>query len=91
MFVSENEIEDIISCDDDVLNDVYQYHTPPLRRLPPLLWVRIRADLTDYLTDRGADDIQVITWYHRQFHQVATKRYLSESSFRYEVSNRLFS
>ena len=75
---SLSELEDVLSCDDEVLNDVYQYHTPPLRRLPPLLWVRIQDDLDDYLVTSGADGIQVIRWYHRQFHTVASERYLSD-------------
>lgn len=47
--LSEFELEDILSCDDDVLNDVYQFWTPPIRRLPPLLIVRLRHDLNRYL------------------------------------------
>ncbi len=47
--MSENELEDILSCDDVVLNDVYQYWVPPIRRLPPLLLVRIKTDLRQYL------------------------------------------
>lgn len=43
--LSEAELEDILSCDDDVLNDVYMYWTPPIRRLPPLLLVRLKASL----------------------------------------------
>lgn len=38
-----------MSCDDDVLNDVYQFWKPPLRRLPPLLMARLRTDLQQYL------------------------------------------
>ena len=74
--LSEPELEDLLSLDDDVLNDVYQYWTPPVRRLPPLLWLRIRAEIGDYLTDRGADDVRVMSWYHRQFTEVARERYL---------------
>lgn len=47
--LSESELEDILSCDDDVLNDVYQFWKPPLRRLPPLLMARLRTDLQQYL------------------------------------------
>lgn len=47
--LSELELEDILSCDEDVLNDVYMYWTPPIRRLPPLLLVRIKNDLEEYL------------------------------------------
>ena len=74
--LTEPELEDVLSLDDDVLNDVYQYWTPPLRRLPPLLWIRIRSDIGDYLIERGADDARVVYWYHRQFIEVATHRYL---------------
>ena len=38
-----------MSCDDEVLNDVYMYWEPPVRRLPPLLFVRLKADLSQYL------------------------------------------
>ncbi|EDO34994.1 predicted protein, partial [Nematostella vectensis] len=63
--LTETELEDLLSCDDFVLDDVYQYWTPPVRRIPPLLWVRIRQDLESYLVTRGADGAQVVTWYHR--------------------------
>ncbi|XP_070558651.1 NACHT domain- and WD repeat-containing protein 1-like isoform X2 [Ptychodera flava] len=76
--LSESEIEDILSCDDDVLNDVYQYWTPPTRRLPPLLWIRIHSALSSYLVERGADGSRVIYWYHRQFIEAARERYLSD-------------
>ena len=59
---------------------VYQYHTPPLRRLPPLIWVRIQDELDQYLITAGADGAQVITWYHRQFHATARKRYMTEEA-----------
>ena len=78
--LTTNELEDILSCDDAVLHDVFQYWTPPIRRLPPLLWVRIRADLASYLVDRGADGTQITCWYHRQFYQAAVDRYLSDPS-----------
>ena len=74
--LTEPELEDVLSLDDDVLSDVYQYWTPPVRRLPPLLWIRIRSDVEDYLIERGADDARVVYWYHRQFIEVATDRYL---------------
>ena len=36
---------DLWTCDldDVVLDDIYQYHLPPTRRVPPLLWARIRS------------------------------------------------
>ena len=74
--LTQSELEDLLSLDDDVLNDVYQYWTPPVRRLPPLIWLRIRSDLGDYLVERGSDGARVSFWYHRQFIEVSHERYL---------------
>ena len=34
--LSRQEIEDILSCDDDVLNYIFQWWIPPIRRIPQL-------------------------------------------------------
>lgn len=48
--LTKSELEDILSCDDILLTDeVFQYHVPPIRRLPPLLWTRLRNDLGKHL------------------------------------------
>ncbi|CAF4288993.1 unnamed protein product, partial [Rotaria sp. Silwood2] len=75
--LSEAELEDLISLDETVLNDIYQYHLPPIRRIPPLLWTRIRNDLPNYLVEREADGVSVVSWYHRQFAEVSHERYLA--------------
>ena len=77
--LSDSEMDDILSLDDDVLNDVYQYWTPPIRRIPPLLWIRVKADLESYIVARGTDGISVNAWYHRQFFKIARQRYLPEN------------
>ncbi|XP_076470740.1 NACHT and WD repeat domain-containing protein 2-like [Babylonia areolata] len=79
--VSEPELEDLLSLDDKVLNDVYQYHLPPVRRIPPLLWTRIRTDLPKYLSEREAGGVIVIGWYHRQFLDAAKERYFRNLNF----------
>ncbi|XP_021375216.1 NACHT and WD repeat domain-containing protein 2-like isoform X2 [Mizuhopecten yessoensis] len=81
--LSESELEDILSCDDIVLNDVYVYWTPPMRRLPPLLLVRLRTDLQEYIVERGADGVRVMYWYHRQFIEAARSRYCGEKIIRH--------
>ena len=73
--LSDSELEDLISLDDKVLDDIYQYHLPPVRRIPPLLWSRIRADLPGYLSERAADGVIVLNWYHEQFRTSADERY----------------
>ena len=52
--VSDPEMEDFVSLDDkvkkptysltynsQVLDDIFQYHLPPQRRIPPLIWTRV--------------------------------------------------
>jgi hypothetical protein len=71
--LSETELEDILSTDDTLLNDVFHFHVPPIIRIPPLLFVRLRHDIASYLVDREVDDITVFFWYHRQFMLLKTK------------------
>ncbi|EDV28763.1 uncharacterized protein TRIADDRAFT_19084, partial [Trichoplax adhaerens] len=83
--LTEPELEDLLSCDDLVLQDVYQYWLPPVRRIPPLLWTRIRNDINEYLVEREADGSQVIYWYHRQFTEVVRRRYLDNDRIKKEI------
>lgn len=50
--ISESEIEDILSLDDDVLYDIFKFHAPPIRKLPRALWSRLKSDLTAYLVEK---------------------------------------
>ena len=74
--MDDGEIEDILSLDDDVLQDTYLYHLPPndtMIRLPPLLWRRIHNQLKEYLTSRQADGKDVITWWvMRKINEIIT-------------------
>ena len=60
--ISENEIEDILSLDDDVLYDIFEFHAPPVRKLPIALWARIKNDLKEYMVEKEIDDTRVIYW-----------------------------
>ncbi|KAL4232251.1 hypothetical protein ACF0H5_009825 [Mactra antiquata] len=76
------EIEDMLSLDDEVLQDVYIYHLPPdpsIIRLPPLLWKRVEYDIQEYIVERQSGGKNVITWYHRQFNEATRNRYLKQN------------
>ena len=60
--ISQNELEDVLSLDDDVLKSVFQHYLPPVRRVPGILWTRIRNDLDEYITEKEVDDAPVIYW-----------------------------
>ncbi|XP_064237740.1 NACHT domain- and WD repeat-containing protein 1 isoform X1 [Aotus nancymaae] len=80
--LSEAELKDVLSLDDEVLQAVYRDWTPPskeLLRFPPLLWVRLRRDLGYCLARRPVDGSTLLAIAHRQLVQVVRERYLSGS------------
>lgn len=73
--LTEQELLDVLSMDEEVLNEVLHYHDPPQRRLPPLVFHLLMYKLDGNLVERGADGLSVLAWYHRQWWQAADKRY----------------
>lgn len=78
--LSEDELLDLLSCDEAVMQDFTRraYHKLPEKRLPVVIWSRLFLDLEPYLTERRADDAMLLTFYHRQLAEGATKEYLTE-------------
>jgi hypothetical protein len=70
--VSETELNHVLSLEDGVLADVYEWWVPPVRIVPPLLVTRLLTDLAPYLTRRGdGSGAELVSWYHRQFWEAA--------------------
>jgi hypothetical protein len=44
-------------------------------KIPIVVWSRLYNDLEPYLTERDADGVPIITFFHRQFNEVLRKRY----------------
>ena len=40
--LSDLEMEDVLSLDDEVLNFVYSSFHPKLRRIPPSTWIEVK-------------------------------------------------
>ena len=87
--VSEIELLDLLSLDDEVLNSIFLFWLPPVRRLPPFLWTRLRIELDQFLVERDADDIAVLNWYHRLFKEAAKERYLADDESRAHIHSNL--
>ncbi|KAL4228047.1 hypothetical protein ACF0H5_013483 [Mactra antiquata] len=87
--ISEMELLDLLSLDDDVLNSIFLFWLPPVRRLPPFLWTRLRLDLGVFLAERDSGDTEVFTWYHRMFKEAATERYLSDEEMKLKIHSNL--
>ena len=52
--LTEGELIDILSLDDEVLIEVFDFSEPPIRRFPVVLWARIHYLLDSYLVTREA-------------------------------------
>ncbi|KAK7109838.1 hypothetical protein V1264_013816 [Littorina saxatilis] len=81
--LTNGEIEDLLSLDDEVLQDSYIYHLPPdphMIRIPTSLIVRVSDDLSTYITKQKSGERKISTWFHRQFKEAALRRYCTEDS-----------
>ena len=57
-------------------------------KIPIVVWSRLFLDLEPYLTERDADGIPIITFFHRQFNEVLLERYkLIEDSINNKFSS----
>ncbi|XP_030640015.1 NACHT domain- and WD repeat-containing protein 1 [Chanos chanos] len=78
--LSEAELRDVLSLDDEVLADIYRYQLPSchtLIRLPSLRWTRLKHDLGEHLTVRRTHGVDLLRLRHRQFSELIRERYLS--------------
>ena len=83
--VSETELSEILSLDDDVLASVYEWWVTSVRTLPTNPLTMLLADLKPYLTMRGAASGSgglMIRWYHRQFWEAAEEYFLQDRTER---------
>ena len=76
--ITSNEMEDILSLDEAVMDDVMLNYKPPRRRLPSVLWIRLREDLNEFLTETATHGVVTLRWKHAQFNDAATDRYLNQ-------------
>ena len=60
--ISSVELEDVLSLDDELLFEVFEFRTPPIRRFPISLWNRIKTFLNEYITLKEVDDMQAYFW-----------------------------
>ena len=73
------ELEDALSCDDEVLEEVFEHVDPPLStviRIPQMFVAKLRYQLGWFLQQVFDYGIPVFYWAHHQFADVVRKRYL---------------
>ena len=72
--MNSDDILNILSCDEELLQDVLVWHQPPKRRLPPLLLARLKHDLGPFLVERGAYGVSLLALYHKSPYQIKAYR-----------------
>jgi len=78
------ELEDALSCDDEVLEEVFQHVDPPLTtvvRVPQLFVAKLRHRLGWFLHLVCDHGIPVFYWAHRQFADAVKQRYLLRCAY----------
>lgn len=80
--LSELELEDILSLDDELLNTVFVSYNeyPNIRRIPHICWSRVRQDISRFLCFKENDGIATYRWKYKRFGQLAEQRYLVEDN-----------
>lgn len=73
--VNDNEIQDLLSLYDTVIDDVFQYASLSMRRLPFHVWARLRSALEGLIVEKQSGCLK---WYHRQLQEAAERRYQFE-------------
>lgn len=77
--LSEDEMIDVLSRDEDVLSDLRcrSPRSPEVNRLPVAVWCRLYSDLGPYLLEHRAGQASLIGFCHHRIGQVAT-HYIDE-------------
>lgn len=88
--LSEDELLDILSQDDDVYGELCErYHVVlPERRLPFIVWYRFYFDLASYLSERMSQGVPLLGFYHRELEETARHAYLDGDN-KYEMHRSL--
>ncbi len=86
--ISDDEMQDLISLDDDVLHAIFQYSQLPTKRLPLHTWLRLKQALDGLITEK---DYKCTCWYYRQIQSVCYDRLLvQERSKFYSIMGQYF-
>ena len=95
--LAENEILEILVFDQEYWNKKFLPSTHPEHRaelvgatkIPIVVWSRLFLDLEPFLSERDADGVPIITFFHRQFVDVLSARYHLPEVEEEEVKNNI--
>ncbi|MCX8511371.1 MAG: NACHT domain-containing protein, partial [Chthoniobacteraceae bacterium] len=94
--LSEDELGRVLGSDPDVRrefegNQRTQKKWDNSEKLPPILWSRLRSDLESYLGELQMDGSVLMRWFHREFTDSFSARFLSSTVERHTIHGALAS
>jgi hypothetical protein len=85
--ITSKEMEELLSLDEEVMDEVNKYNQS--KRLPSHVWLRVKHELTGLLVE---SDQGCMKWYHRQLWETAESRYrVDEKVYYHQIMGRYFS
>jgi WD40 repeat protein/ankyrin repeat protein len=89
--LAESELAEVLSLNDDVLADIYQWWVTPVRTMPSSPLTLLFSDLIPFLSHRGCSigGTELLFWYHKQFLEAVRFYYLRDFSFVKDVHSEL--
>lgn len=89
--LTESELMDVLSADERLMEQ-FRKESPQgkeLSRLPFIVWSRLRDEIEPYLSERQANGLPAIAFFHRIFREVAEARYLGSTQDRKSLHGAL--
>ena len=87
--LSDTEMEDLLSTDEDVLSAVYTDTIPATRRCPPFVWARLSDDLDRFLVMKESDECNVYFWFHSFMTEFVQQQYLADNRFLRQIHHKI--
>lgn len=80
--LTEEEILEVLAADIEVIADLEKrsFHELPEHSFPVVIWSRLFFALKHYLSQRSADGTTVLSFFHRQFKDVVSKKFLKSGN-----------
>jgi len=87
--LSDMEMEDLLSLNNDVMDYVFRSGPAIIRRCPPYVWARLRNDLEPFLSLKVSDEFDVSYWVHEFYADFIRSRYLNDTNMATETHNQI--
>ncbi|KAH0616128.1 hypothetical protein JD844_027012 [Phrynosoma platyrhinos] len=74
--ITQEELLDLMSKDDAVIQEVAKFQKASISAFPLVLWLKLLDDLGEHVREQRTDNTYVFTWAHTSLKHVCIERYL---------------